>query len=816
MNKLLFITIVITSFFLILNGCNQAKRELSRDRNFDSGWVFIKDSIIDASDPGFDDSSWRKLDLPHDWSIEDLPAGQAEGKVVGPFSINSEGGMNTGYFVGGTGWYRKRFKMEPGDNKKLVNINFDGVYMECDVWLNGNHIGNHTYGYTPFNFDLTQYLKHAGEENVLVVRVRNQGLNSRWYSGSGIYRHVMLMVTDKIHVIPWGVYVMTHVSSPNEAQVMVNTTVENQTKEESNITLKVVILSNDGKAAGESDQKGNIGPEKIFQFNHTIPLKEPLLWSIDKPNLYTALVEVYSGKILADLVKVKFGIRTLEFTAEKGFLLNGEKVLLKGGCMHHDNGILGSATFDRAEERRVELMKAYGFNAIRTSHNPPSCQFLDACDRLGVLVIDEAFDMWEIPKNPQDYARFFKEWWLKDIESMVLRDRNHPSVIMWSIGNEINERSDSSGLKIAKNLVDEVRSLDPSRPITEAICDFWDHPGRPWDVTAQSFELLDIGGYNYQWKRYESDHKLYPNRLMAGTESIAMEAFDNWQTVEKNPYVIGDFIWTAMDYMGETAIGHNVLDNQKNDFRLPWPWFNSNCGDIDLIGFKKPQLLYRDVIWRNSKIEMLVHSPIPKGRKELISYWGWPDEWPNWNWKGHEGELFNVRVFTRSQKVRLELNGKIIGEKEVSENTKLIAGFTVPFEPGILKAVGLDNNIEVCSKIISTTGAAKKIRLIPDRSNIRPDQNDLSYVKIEVTDDAGNIVPDANVKVKLKISGDGELTATGNACPNEMASFRKPECKTFHGVAMVIVRPTSQQGKIKVKAESADLQGAEVEISVQQ
>ncbi|NJO68772.1 MAG: hypothetical protein HC830_05365 [Bacteroidetes bacterium] len=345
------------------------------------------------------------------------------------------------------------------------------------------------------------------------------------------------------------------------------------------------------------------------------------------------------------MVKVPFGIRSIHFDAANGFMLNGKKVLLKGGCMHHDNGFLGSATIDRAEERRVELMKAYGFNAIRTSHNPPSRQFLDACDRVGVLVIDEAFDMWERPKNPQDYHRFFKEWWQKDISSMVMRDRNHPSIIMWSIGNEINERADSSGLIITRKLADEVHRLDPTRPVTAAICSFWDHKNRPWSATAPAFALLDVGGYNYMWKAYEEDHLLYPDRIMAGTESLPLEAYENWKQVEKNSWVIGDFVWTAMDYMGETGIGNSRLDNDPdNGFSRTWTWFNAYCGDIDLCGFKKPQLYYRDVIWGNSNIEMMVHAPVPEGRKEIVSMWGWPEEWQNWNWNGSEGKLMQVRV----------------------------------------------------------------------------------------------------------------------------------------------------------------------------
>jgi beta-galactosidase len=457
-------------------------------------------------------------------------------------------------------------------------------------------------------------------------------------------------------------------------------------------------------------------------------------------------------------------------------------------------------------------MKAYGFNAIRTSHNPPSRQFLDACDRIGILVIDEAFDMWEVPKNPDDYSRFFSSWWKQDIASMVLRDRNHPSVIMWSIGNEINERADSSGIVIGKNLINEIRQLDPGRPVTAAICEFWDHRGRPWEATAPAFEILDIDGYNYQWSKYEGDHKIFPDRIMVGTESIAMEAFENWNMVEKHPYIIGDFIWTAMDYIGEAAIGHSILDDQENNFSLPWPWYNANCGDIDLIGFKKPQLYYRDVVWNNSKIEILVHTPVPEGRKEIVSYWGWPDEWPSWNWKGHEGKPMDVRIFTRCSKVRLELNGKIIGEQAVSENTKLTALFEVPYEPGILKAIGLENDKEVCTKILSTAGDPVRIRLIPDRPEINADRNDLAYVKVEVTDEMGNIVPDAQFLVHLNLRGEGELAGAGNACPNEMASFQNPEFKTWHGVAMAIIRSNGKAGAIYISASAEGLKESELNI----
>ncbi len=805
---------VIFSLALIglLGGCvHTAKRE-SRNQSFDDNWKFLKDSIAGPEEPGFDDTGWRTVDLPHDWSVEDLP--NQSDSVIGPFSKKSEGGMSTGYFVGGTGWYRKHFILSPAEIHKIIWINFDGVYMDCDVWLNGHHLGSHPYGYTPFNFELTKFLNPAGEDNVIAVRVRNLGQNSRWYSGSGIYRHVELITADSVHIIPWGVYVTTVQPSPDKATALVNTTIENSTGMDQEIKLQTEILDKDGNRSTIATNSVTVPAGKSIPVNQVLSFSHPLLWSPEHPDLYRARVTVLKGEQVLDKDDQTFGVRTIRVNAEDGLTINGEKILLKGGCMHHDNGLVGSAAFDRAEERRVEILKANGFNAIRTSHNPPSRQFLDACDRLGMLVIDEAFDMWERPKNPQDYSRFFDNWWKKDITSMILRDRNHPSVIFWSIGNENNERADSSGLAIGKELVDEVHSLDPTRPVTEAICDFWDHPGRSWNATAPAFALLDVGGYNYQWGKYESDHKLYPERVMMGTESIPMEALQNWDQVEKHPYVIGDFVWTAMDYMGETAIGHSILDNEHNDFRLPWPWFDSWCGDIDLIGDKKPQSYYRDVVWRNSPIEMLVHAPIPAGRKEVISYWGWPDEWPSWNWKGSEGDTLEVRVFTRCAEVRLELNGKKIGIKPVSDSTMLTAVFRVPWSPGTLKVVGIDSGEDVCSKVLTTTGDPAAIRLVPDRTEIHADRDDLSFVKVEITDQDGNQVPDANLGVKFTISGAGTLAGAGSACPDEMHSFQQPELKTFNGAGMIIVRSTGKDGVINVKAESTGLKSGEAEIRV--
>ncbi len=493
-----------------------------------------------------------------------------------------------------------------------------------------------------------------------------------------------------------------------------------------------------------------------------------------------------------------FGIRSVDVSPETGFKLNGEPLELKGGCLHHDNGLLGSAAFERAEERRVQIMKANGFNAIRTSHNPPSEAFLNACDRQGMMVIDETFDMWERPKNPQDYHRFFKSWWMKDVESMILRDRNHPCIIMWSIGNEINERADTSGVRIGKSIISYISRFDDSRPFTNAICEFWDSPGKKWDATAPAFEILTVGGYNYQFRQYESDHVKFPQRIMMGTESVPMSAYENWEQVEKHPYVIGDFVWTGMDYLGETGIGHTQYfsPGMEDAFSMPWPWFNAWCGDIDITGEKKPQMLYKDVIWGNSKLEVNVHAPVPEGKTEKVSYWGWPDEYPHWNWNGNEDKIVKVSVYTRGSAVKLFLNGREIGFREVTPADKYMAVFDVPYEPGELKAVAYEKDKVLAEKVMKTTGAAAAIRLTPDRNVITADRNDLAFVTLEIIDEFGQVVTNAANQVKITVTGNGELAGSGNACPWDMKSVGKTTISAFHGKALVILRPMAKQGSI--------------------
>jgi beta-galactosidase len=821
-----------------------------RRQLFDGGWRFYRGDASGAERPEFDDSAWRLLDLPHDWSVEDLPPtpeANGEGAVwggtvaplrTGPFDrYLSEGKRDTGWVVGGTGWYRKRFAANAVGADRQVEVVFDGVYMNSDVWLNGQHLGNHPCGYTSSSYDLTPYLHREGE-NVLAVRVRNEGRNSRWYSGSGIYRHVWLNVGGEVRVPLWGVYVTTPEVAKDAATVKVAVTIENRGKTAQDATVRVRLLDAENSPAGNQETRHQVTAAGSVQAEQQFAIKAPRLWSPSSPQLYRAEIDLVAGGRTIDRTSTSFGIRKIEVDAERGLRINGEEVKLRGGCVHHDNGLLGAAAIDRADERRVELLKAHGFNAVRCSHNPPSPAFLDACDRLGLLVIDEAFDQWTKQKNPQDYHLYFNDWWQRDIDSMVQRDRNHPSVIFWSIGNEIAERVDPAGVAIAKQIVDEIKRLDATRLITAAIPFFFESgKPRPWNESDPAFQYLDVGGYNYQWGEYEKDHARLPHRVMMGTESFPLQAFENWQMVQKHPYVVGDFVWTAMDYLGESGIGNAQL-NSPNPFPQPgaaaapqgelggipissfllifadYPWFNAYCGDIDLTGEAKPQLHYKRVLWGASKLEMAVQRPLPEGRTELISAWGWSDELRSWTWPGHEGKPLKVRVYLAGDQVRLMLNGKEVGVKPVSAETKFKAEFDVPYAAGELKAIALANGGQIAELSFNTAGKPAKLRLKADRQSIRNDRNDLAYVTLEVLDDAGNVVPDAAVPVAFSISGPGTLAAAGTANPKDVRSFRSERPTTFHGTCLAVVRPTGSAGSVTLQAQAEGLASGTLVLTV--
>lgn len=816
--------------FLVLQNSCVSEQTIEREIQFNNDWKFIRADITGAEESNFDDSEWRVLDLPHDYSIEDLP--QKEGvKQIGPFTEESAGGVSTGHVLGGTAWYRKHFTLTKEDEGKIIKIVFDGVYMNSDVWINGKHLGNQAYGYSAFSFELSDFLNPVGEENVLVVQVKNEGKNSRWYSGSGIYRDVTLLKLNPVHINLWGNFITTPEVSEQKAIVKIETGILNTTADDQNISLSTKIQNQKGETVASIDGSLVLNSGKRNTNQRELEISNPELWSVESPNLYTAVIQLKKGKKIIDETKTKFGIRSIEFSAHKGFLLNGESVLLKGGCLHHDNGILGSATFKTAEYRRVQTMKDNGFNAIRTAHNPPSSLFLEACDELGMLVMDESFDQWQRPKNPEDYNLYFDEWWEKDMEAMLLRDRNHPSIIMWSVGNEINERADSSGLEIAKFLKEKVLSIDQTRPVTQAICLFWENPGKTWDYSIPAFAQMDVGGYNYQWSQYESDHQKFPERIILGTESFPKEAFENWDLVEKHPYIIGDFVWTGMDYLGESGIGHNNLDNSDLGFLPSWPWYNAYCGDVSILGYKKPQMYYRDVVWRNSNLEMLVHAPIPKGRKEVVSMWGWPEETKSWNWEGNEGTPLQVSVYSRCDEVRLELNGKLIGTQKITEEFNpiqqmddqsmsrgidaLAVRFDVSYQAGELVAIGLTDGKEVVRQSLKTTGKPAIIKITAESETVLANPNELAYFNVEVLDENGLLVPDAEIPVEFNIQGKCKLQAVGNGNPKDMKSFQQPNVNTFEGRCQLIVRSNEEAEQIVVTAKSNGLEMATCTVLVQ-
>jgi len=821
--------IAILSFFFLLVGiaCNpntqpeesfnkfgvahfHAPENSSRMRLFDLGWRFAKTDDSIALAPDFDDSNWRLLDLPHDWSIENLPEGDG---IIGQFSKNSPGGISTGFTIGGTGVYRKTFVVNEEDKHKIFTIYFDGVYMESDVWLNGHHLGFFPNGYMAFHYELTPYLNMPGDENTLIVRAKNIGENSRWYSGSGIYRHVWLRVTEPVNIPVWGVFVTTPLVSENIATVSAEMKIQNQSKAGVEVKIQNRIIDTKGRVVSKSiTDTRQIAAGSEIGCTQLVEVDKPLLWSCEQPSLYTLETTVLLNGKAIDRAETRFGIRSIEFSPETGFLLNGKAVLLYGGCVHHDNGILGAATFDRAEQRRVELLKANGFNAIRASHNPPSRQFVEACDRLGVLLINEAFDMWQIPKRPNDYHRFFDQWAVNDIQSMVLRDRNSPSIIMWSYGNEIRERADSSGLEIAKMLIEAVKELDTTRPVTQAICDFWETAyDRDWGHTATAFELMDVHSYNYQYGNYVSDHKLYPERIMLGSESFPDKALENYQLVLDKPYVIGDFVWTAMDYLGEAGIGQAWPDKVTMDY----PWFNANCGDIDLIGNKKPQSYYRDVVWGRSQLEMFVEQPAPMGSNWAISAWGWRNELQSWNWPEYEGQELDVYVYSSVSEIEIELNGLLIDRKDTSESENYIFHFKIPYQQGNLTAIAYDNNKEIARKSLVTTKKPSQIALLPDRQSIYANCNDLFYIELNLLDENELLVRNNDRTMYFKVEGNAEIIAVGNGNPTEMKSFQADSCNTFQGKCMIVLRPLGKCGNVKVSATAYNIEGQPVELIIE-
>jgi len=782
---------------------------------FDDNWRFGR--ADDASQPDFDDSTWRSVYLPHDWSIEDLPPSEDCPRRTGPFDPDLSGGKGaTGHFVGGVAWYRKRFVLKATEH---AEVQFEGAYCTSDVWLNGNHLGTHVHGYTPFNFDMTPFLKVDGE-NVLAVRVANVGSNSRWYTGSGLYRHVWLKESGAVFIPMDGVFVTTPTVESGRADVHVDVEILNSSNREANGDVCVDILDPSGALVTQHITEFRLKPGShgVCQFNS--PIVDPQIWDLSSPALYTVTAQVMVGGCQSDSVVVSFGVRDVKFTVDEGFLLNGRSVKIKGGCVHHDNGLLGAAAIERAEYRRIELLKAAGYNGIRTSHNASSAAFLDACDKLGLVVMDEAFDEWQHPKTPDGYSKHFADTSDSVLTSQVRRDRNHPSVVMWSIGNEIPECFQET--ETALRLRNTILASDPTRAISQGICASF-FPGFPWTdwqtSSEPAFLHLDVCGYNYQHENYELDHARFPERIVVGTESFPKDIFDIWKLVEQHSWLIGDFTWTAMDYFGESGIGHTKFGNPE-DKCDEFPLHMAICGDLNILGNRKPASYYRQAQWERGIIYIVVgQEPEAQGwfdrldSKDWRPKWGWPNVQSHWSYSSDVGLLKNVYVYSSCDLVRLYLNGKMIGDKPTGLSERRLAAFEVPYEPGELTAVGLFEGREIEHRIM-TAGPPAGLRITVDRHRLDVDRNDLSYLAIEVVDSSGVVVPGAVNDVELVISGPAELAAFGNADPYDASSVQIPRHQAWRGVLQAIIRPTGARGTVHVSAESENLEACSVQIEI--
>ncbi|MDO4165192.1 MAG: glycoside hydrolase family 2 TIM barrel-domain containing protein [Bacteroides sp.] len=810
----------IIAYFFCVGLLHASEREVS----FNQGWKFHLGSVANAEQPQYDDSQWRTLDLPHDWSVEPVLY-QQEGITIGPFTRLSEkrypadrqmggGAWDVGQTMGGEGWYRKTFALSPEDADKRIVLYIEAASAQSEVWVNGQKAYYNVYSYTPYRIDITDYLHKPGTENLIAVKAVNNGHNSRWYIGSGLYRNVWLIKTNKLHLDKWDTYIdASKVNGKKSAEVSFSTFIRNKGRQDGQASeglLTLRILAPDGTEAYRTQLNTSLGDSTKVEADFT--LKKPALWSIDTPQLYTAEVSLSEAGQERDRISLTFGIRSLSFSAEKGFMLNGQPMKLKGGCLHHDNGLLGSAAFARAEERKVELMKANGYNAVRCSHNLASESFYEACDRLGLLVIHETFDQWLSAKRLDDYHQYFSEWCESDLSAGIRRDRNHPCIILWSIGNEIPDRADEAGIEAAHRLINTIHRYDTTRLVTAGVNDFWDRRRYSWEKDSwRAFDYLGVGGYNYMWNKYEADHERYPERIIYGSESFPKELAQNWNLVEKHPYIIGDFVWTAIDYLGEAGLAHalELAPGEHSPQFMDWPWYNAWCGDIDLCGDKKPQSYYRDVVWRVRPITMAVHAPIASGKREDVNGWGWPNELQTWNWPGREGQTMTVNVYSRARKVKLFLNEKLLGEKEVNTEN-YTATFEVPYEPGVLTAQTVDKQKSTFT--LKTSGQPASISLTVDRTHLPASSGEIAFVQVSILDAEGNVVPDAVVPLRLELSGCATLAASGNGGYDDMESFGSFTPKTFRGKAIAVLRSTGEKGNIRLTVSNEELGQADVTV----
>ena len=754
---------IISLMALLALGAQTMRAQVSAQQLFDSGWQFTRNGKT------------IMVDLPHDWDIYDAPD-----------PSTGATGTGGGWFHGGKGEYRKQFRTPQGE---LVRLHFEGVYQRAEVFVNGQKAGQHGYGYTPFTVDITPYIYRDKRLNEVIVKVDNsQQPNCRWYSGSGIYRHVWLQTMPTLHIAENGVFVTTQDVSSTSARVNVTVAIANESDRKRSFSLKV-----NGKSSPITLSAG-----ETTEFQTFYNVDSPKLWSPDSPSLYQAHVALEeNGKVL-DEKTVSYGIRTFSFDAKNGFVLNGRPMLINGACVHHDDGILGAMAFDDAEIRKVRQMKEAGFSLVRTSHNPTTRAFLDACDSLGMLVIGEAFDGWRTQKNPYDYSTLIDSCYQEDLRAMVQRDRNHPSIICWSIGNEVIERKDIRVITTARQMKKAILTWDTTRPVTEALC-AWD---RDWEIYDPHAEVLDVVGYNYMIFKHATDHQRDPKRVMWQTESYPRDAFRNWAYVADYPYIVGDVVWTGLDYMGESGIGRYYYEGERpGESFAPGgqpDWHGAYCGDVDVTGWRKPISHYRDMLWNDTPgLYMAVREP--DGYHGVIkeTMWSvWPT-WESWTWPGWEGKSIDVEVYTKSPEVKLYLNDRLIGTKAVDRSTEFKAVFSVPYEAGVLRAEAEGRSVS-----LATAGAPARLRLTADRRVLKADGQSLAFVIVEVVDKDGRVCPEAAIPCDVSVSGQGCLMSAASADLKDREPATSPKVTTWKGRAMIVVRSSQRKGKVRINVTS--------------
>lgn len=761
--RLIFLFLFIA---LATNVYSQARKII----NFDSGWQFTKGDVSGAEKPLFDATQWRKLDVPHDWSIE------------GPYDRENPSNRGGGYLPTGIGWYRKTFEVNKADAKNQYSIEFDGIMANSDVWINGTHLGKRPYGYASFSYDLTPYL-NFDKPNVIAVRADNSiQPASRYYTGAGIYRHVRLVSVNPNHFKHWGTFITTPIATVTKGVVKLEVEIENKGLS-GDYKLQIDIIDNKGKLVKTVESQKNIGANSTGLFTQEIAISNPKLWNIDEPNLYTATTKLYSGKTLIDNQSTPFGIKKAEFIAESGFWLNGKNIKLYGVCLHHDGGAVGAAVPLGVWKERFKKLKEVGVNAIRTSHNPVAPEFLDLCDQMGFLVMDETFDTWTAAKHngEKGYNLYFKDWWEQDTKDMILRDRNHPSIVIYSIGNEIHDNlSYPEGYKTYKMQEDVVKKYDNTRPVTMALF----RPANSKVYLSGFAEQMDVVGQNYRENELNAAHEAHPNWKVIGTENT--HAISQWLALRDKPYMAGQFLWTGYDYLGEAD----------------WPETTNNQGLFDRAGNWKQQGLQRDSWWSTEPVVHIVRKSDNAGAGNWVANWT-PTDFDTY-------DNAKVQVYSNCEEVELFLNDKSLGslKKPADDSPR---EWNVTFEEGTIKAIGKNNGKIVTQDAFTSAGEPSKIILTKSNQTLANNWDDVSFITATVVDAKGIPCANADNLIKFTISEAGKIIGVDNGNILSHESYQSPERRAFNGKAIAIIKATKNVGKIEIKATADGLElGVEV------